>query len=110
MDSPSSPITQTISGSVQTWFASQSDVKVRAIAGLALIASGNKLQTLLSELQMNELHVPDVMYQPGGSEDQTSEPCRRPRAAGSPFIGWSGLSSKVRCSLSRTASLSALLS
>ena len=22
---------------------------------------------MLSELQMNELHVPDVMYQPGGS-------------------------------------------
>ena len=95
MDAQRSAITQTSSGRLQTWFASQSDVKVRAIAGLALIASGNKLQTLLSELKMNELHVPDVMYQPGGSEGQTSEPCRRPRAAGSPFIGWSGLSSTV---------------
>ena len=82
---------------------------MRTIASWALIASGNKLQNLLSELQMNELHVPDVMYQPGGSEDQTSEPCRRPRAAGSPFIGWSGLSSTVRAA-SLTASLSALLS
>ena len=93
MDAQCSGITQTSSGSVQTCFAPQSAEKVRGIARWALFASGNKLQNLLSELQMNELHVPDVMYQPGGSEDQTSEPCRRPRAAGSPFIGWSGLSS-----------------
>ena len=93
MDAQCSGITQTSSGRLQTWFAPQSDGKVRTIASWALIASGNKLQNLLSELQMNELHVPDVMYQPGGSEGQTSEPCRRPRAAGSPFIGWSGLSS-----------------